>query len=160
MLQYSSGVYKIASWADVTNCHIIPGEGIITGLATVGQPLDRGLLLLANMSSKGSLSNSEYTNKNVEYAKKYSDFVFGFIGDQRFCPDVDFITMTPGVSLTSTGDTMGQCYRTPELIIKERGCDVIIVGRGIYSAKNPVEEAIRYRDAGWNCYLSRLSAEK
>ncbi|KAJ2543125.1 orotidine 5'-phosphate decarboxylase [Coemansia sp. RSA 1853] len=156
LLQYGGGVYRIADWAHITNCHVIPGEGIIQGLAEVGAPKGRGLLLLAEMSSKGMLATGAYTDKNVEMALA-NDFVIGFIGSRRFTEERDLITMTPGVGLHASGDALGQQYRTPEMIVTENGSDIIIVGRGIYGpGKDVVAEAQRYRDAGWAAYENRL----
>nr|ACD75178.1 orotidine 5'-phosphate decarboxylase [Rhodotorula toruloides]ACD75179.1 orotidine 5'-phosphate decarboxylase [Rhodotorula toruloides] len=173
-LQYSSGIYKIASWAHITNAHLVPGEGILTGLASVGLPLGRGLLLLAEMSAKGNLATGEYTAKNVEAARRHPEFVMGFVAMRRVdereetaggvAPGegADYVIMTPGVGLDSKGDGMGQQYRTPDEVIRESGCDVIIVGRGIYGGGdgNPNEEIVkqckRYQEAGWKAYEDRL----
>ncbi|KAJ2413211.1 orotidine 5'-phosphate decarboxylase [Coemansia sp. RSA 2530] len=153
---YGGGIYRIADWAHITNCHVIPGEGIIQGLAEVGVPKGRGLLLLAEMSSAGMLATGAYTDKNVEMAI-VNDFVIGFIGSRRFTEERDLITMTPGVGLHASGDALGQQYRTPKKIVTENGSDIIIVGRGIYGpGKDAVAEAKRYREAGWTAYLDRL----
>jgi uridine monophosphate synthetase len=155
--QYSGGMYRIADWAAITNAHIIPGEGIIEGLKKVGGPKGNGLLLLAQMSSKGSLAAGDYTKKCVELAKRHSPFVIGFICTERLIDDPRFIHMTPGVKLGGGSDALGQQYLTPEVAILERKTDIIIVGRGITQAPDRVKAAIQYRDAAWNAYTQALA---
>ncbi|KIM90915.1 hypothetical protein PILCRDRAFT_94573 [Piloderma croceum F 1598] len=176
-LQYSSGVHKIASWSHITNAHPVPGPSVITGLASVGLPLGRGLLLLAQMSTEGSLATGSYTDDAVRMARAHREFVIGFIAQRRMdhvgtspssLPDgvEDFIILTPGVSLEMSGDSMGQQYRTPEKVILENGCDVIIVGRGIYGKGTGdaldvgcvALQAEKYRTEGWNAYLKRIGS--
>nr|GAT59955.1 predicted protein [Mycena chlorophos] len=165
-LQYSSGVHKIASWAHITNAHPVPGPSIIAGLSSVGLPLGRGLLLLAEMSTKGSLATGAYTDAAVQMARANQDFVIGFIAQRRMEPvdeDEDLLVLTPGVGLDVKGDAMGQQYRTPREVVLESGCDVIIVGRGIYGKDPKLVEDIRaqakrYQDAGWTAYLERIQA--
>ena len=161
--QYSGGVYKIAQWSDITNAHGVTGAGIVQGLKeaakeTTSQP--RGLLMLAELSSKGSIAHGKYTEETVEIAKTDKEFVIGFIAqrdmggaDEGF----DWIVMTPGVGLDDKGDALGQQYRTVGEVIKT-GTDIIIVGRGLFGkGRDPVVEGARYRDAGWKAYLERSS---
>ncbi|KAK0468214.1 humps family-domain-containing protein [Desarmillaria tabescens] len=172
-LQYSSGVHKIASWSHITNAHPVPGPSIITGLSSVGLPLGRGLLLLAEMSTKGSLATGSYTEDAVRMARAHRDFVIGFIAQRRMdgiganendsTEDEDFLVLTPGVGLDTKGDSMGQQYRTPREVVLESGCDIIIVGRGVYGKDYDLtdkiaEQAKRYREEGWAAYLERTTA--
>ncbi|RDB22768.1 Orotidine 5'-phosphate decarboxylase [Hypsizygus marmoreus] len=172
-LQYSSGVHKIASWSHITNAHPVPGPSIIAGLSSVGLPLGRGLLLLAEMSTKGSLATGSYTENAVRMARAHRDFVIGFIAQRRMdgvgataedaVEDEDFLILTPGVGLDTKGDAMGQQYRTPKEVVLDSGCDVIIVGRGIYGNDPTLIDAIaasakRYMAEGWAAYLERLSS--
>lgn len=156
--QYEGGIYRIASWADIINAHLVPGPGIIEGLREVGLPQEKGLLLLAEMSSKGTLASGAYTQKTVQAAEEYQDFCMGFIGLRKLSDNPSFVTMTPGVNLNESGDKLGQQYLTPRIVIEERGSDIIIVGRGIYASKDPKGEALKYRTEGWQAYLNRLKS--
>lgn len=128
-------------------------------------PHARGLLLLAEMSSEGNLMKGEYTKLCHLAAREHSDFVCGFISQRSLNePHENFLSFTPGVSLPPedasttdrvTGDGMGQQYRTPDMVIRHDGCDIVIVGRGILGAINRGIEAERYREAAWRAYLAR-----
>lgn len=154
-LQYGKGIYRIVEWADIINAHTLPGPGIIQGLKAIGMPQQRGLLLLAEMSSKGNLFDQQYVNATLEIAKQNKDFVMGFIAQNKLLDDPDFIYMTPGVSLESSGDNLGQNYLHPAKVILEHGTDVIIVGRGIYKSNTPKISAKEFRTLGWQAYLLR-----
>lgn len=152
----------------------MPGPSIIKGLATVGIPLRRGLLLLAEMSTAGALARGAYTEDAVRMARDARDFVIGFIAQHRMegvglregekQDDIeDYLILTPGVGLDATGDGLGQQYRTPQEAVLSSGSDIIIVGRGIYGKPGKMDisevqrQAERYREAGWNAYLQRLN---
>lgn len=155
--QYEGGIYRIASWADVVNAHAVPGSGVVKGLREVGLPLNRGCLLIAEMSSQNSLATGDYTKAVVKMGEEHADFVFGFIAGSRVTNKPEFIHMTPGVHMHAGGDELGQQYLGPEEVIHKKGSDIIIVGRGILMASNKVEAARMYRKAGWEAYLGRLS---
>lgn len=119
------------------------------------------------MSSAGNLAVDNYTAQAVEMAREAGpEFVIGFIamgrvdrhGNAR--EGEDYLMMTPGVGLEAKGDAMGQQYRSPREVVLESGCDVIIVGRGIYGKEGEEEvkkEAERYRLEGWKAYEERLA---
>jgi len=158
-LQYEKGIYHIADWADIVNAHTVPGPGIIQGLkeSAEKQSDPRGLILLAQMTPEGTLATGDYTKKSIEMAKQSPAFVNGFIGSStiseltelRELAGEDFVIYTPGVKLAAGGDDLGQKYSTPQDVVAA-GSDVIIVGRGIYQAEDPLVEAEKYREAGWD----------
>ena len=154
--QYGSGVYRISDWAHIVNAHSVPGDGVVKGLKEVGMAKGRACLMIAQMSSAGNLATGPYTEATVKIAEDNSDFVIGFICTLRVTENPVFIHMTPGVKLQAGVDTLGQQYLTPEEVITNRGSDMIIVGRGIYAAADPVEAAKTYQEAGFNAYKARL----
>lgn len=130
-------------------------------------PMDRGLLLLAQMSSKGCLMTPDYTQACVEAAREHKDFVMGYVAQSclNSAPDDNFIHMTPGCKLPPAGeeengqlegDGLGQQYNTPSKLVSVIGTDIVIVGRGIITAGDPPSEAERYRRKAWKAYLARL----
>lgn len=160
-LQYSSGIYRIAEWADITNAHGVTGAGIVTGLKQAAQEATsepRGLLMLAELSSKGSLAHGAYTQGTVDIAKTDKDFVIGFIAQKDMggrSEGFDWLIMTPGVGLDDKGDALGQQYRTVDEVVST-GSDIIIVGRGLFAkGRDPRVEGERYRKAGWEAYERR-----
>lgn len=132
-------------------------------------PIERGLLLLAQMSSAGNTCTGAYTDLCVKTAREHSKFVMGFICQESLNTDPNdmFISMTPGCQLPPPGededakldgDGLGQQYNTPKRLVG-KGCDVVIVGRGIIKAHDPVAEAQRYQIRAWKAYEERVDGK-
>lgn len=165
--QYKGGALRIHDWAHIVNASILAGEGIIQALDQTirdGGVSDRGILILAEMTSKGSLAVGEYTRASVEIARKYPQNVFGFVSTKELSshspdasPAEDFVVFTTGVNLSSKGDALGQQYQTPTTAM-EGGSDFLIAGRGIYAAADPVTAVKEYQKAGWEAYQRRIAS--
>jgi len=154
--QFTGGIHKIVEAADIIIIHCISGPGIIDALKETCLEKKCGILILAQMSSKGNLIDDTYTKKIIEMADNNSDIILGFISQEALKTEHDFLFLTPGVKLTEKSDTLGQQYNSPEYVIGEKKSDIIIVGRGIYQSKDPLNEAEKYRKAAWNAYRKRI----
>lgn len=168
--QYHGGALRISEFAHIVNLSILSGEGIVEALSQVVSASDfpyrdeRAFILLADMTSKGSLATGSYTSKCVELARVHNKAVIGFIAtrtlatipvDSSPLDNEDFLIFTTGVNQKSKGDKLGQQYQTPTDAIRG-GADFIIAGRGIYAAENPVQAAQSYQKEGWEAYLDRI----
>jgi uridine monophosphate synthetase len=153
-MQYEKGIYHISDWAHIINAMATSGPGIVEGLKEAGLSLGRGLLMVAELSSSGSLATGDYTRAAVQMAQSHPEFVIGFISQRKLVEDPSFIHFTPGVKLSKGKDPLGQQYNTPESAMKS-GTDIIIVGRGIAEAQNPLLEAGLYREAAWKALQQR-----
>nr|CAB3267506.1 uridine 5'-monophosphate synthase-like [Phallusia mammillata] len=154
--QYTGGIYKISDWCDITNAHSLPGPGIVSGLkSSLDDKSTRACLLIAEMSSQGNLADSKYKQSTVEMASEHGDFVIGFICTSKVSENPSHIHFTPGVKLINGVDGFGQKYLTPDEVIRRRGSDVIIVGRGITESANRIKTAKEFQEAGWMAYNRR-----
>lgn len=154
--QYSSGMFKIVDWAQLVTSHVVAGPGTIDALkmSASASGKERGCVLLAQMSSDGNLLNKNVVQSAVSAALKHDDFVVGFISQEGITNDPRFIHFTPGISLQSTGDSLGQVYKSPQTAI-EKGADVVIVGRALTEAPDVVTLAKKYQELSYNAYLSQ-----
>jgi uridine monophosphate synthetase len=153
--QYANGIYRIVEWAEVINAHPLPGPSIIQGLSEAANGKKRGLILIAEMSSKGHLMDANYIQATLKMAEQFPDFVMGFITQHALTSHPRWINFTPGIHMSETGDMLGQQYISPEKAILTQRTDVIIVGRGIIQARDPIAAAKKFREAGWQAYQQR-----
>lgn len=160
-LQYTEGVYNIAKWAHLVTIHSLAGPSQIQGLksALPAASDNRGVFVLAELSSAGNLISPEYTEASIKLALNgdHSDFVAGVVAQTKgVLSDPGLLQLTPGCKIDEKSDTLGQQYNTPEHVIKEKGADIAVVGRGIISASNPESAAKLYRDRLWAAYCDRV----
>lgn len=158
--QYTGGIYKIVEWADIIIAHAIFGASMVASLRASTCGKERALLLVVQASSADNLINATYSQSAIEIAQCYKDFVIGFICQEQCTFDNQFVHCTPGINGLVAHDFQGQHYTCPDVAIKQKGTDIIIVGRGIYQAPDPLAAARAYRQVGWQAYVeSKLSVD-
>lgn len=155
-LQFSQGLHRIREWADIVNCHALPGAGVLDGIRAGLQDREVACLIVAQLSCKGNLITETYTKQAVAQAEANPDLVIGFISQERLSSNPHILHMTPGVHLDQDGDKLGQQYVTPADAVTQRGADLVIVGRGITESSDPVEAAIRYKQNAYEALEKRF----
>ncbi len=162
--QQMGGVVDIRSWADIVTAHLISGPDIVNGLMEGWKDVGRegGILLLAQMSSRGNLLVPNYTKSVVEQGKEMNG-VMGFIGNGSNPHDIKSLRemvgegkmiWTPGINLNTGDGVAGQQYGHPRDAVLA-GADCLIVGSGIHRSDNPVNAAKEYARVSWEALLER-----
>lgn len=146
VLQLTKGIHHISNWASMVTAHVTAGEGSIVALKNAAPSL--AIIPIIQMSTKDTLTDNHYCNKAMQVINKHKDAVIGVVAQSHPAPD-DLLKFTPGINLEIKGDTKGQSYNSPEVAFKQYKTDFIIVGRGIYQAKNPAKAAERYRNTAF-----------
>jgi uridine monophosphate synthetase len=156
-LQLTHGSLHIADWANVVTVHSVPGPSILQSVGNIIKQNKalKGSLLIASLSSKGALTDSEYSKKSLEMANDAKNVVSGFICQKRPSDNPEFLYWTPGVNELKSTDGLGQQWRSIEDAIKRDGNDIIIVGRAITQSQNPVEVARDYASRAFELWKSR-----
>jgi len=159
-VQFTSGVYRIADWADGVTAHLISGESVIDG-CTSESGKNPELFLLARMSSAGNLITPDYTAAVLETAKRRKDRVAGIIGHGNAAAEVaelraalgpEPLILVPGVGFSRDTDSLGQTYLPAAEPIRG-GADCVIAGRAVYRSADPRGAAERLREECWEVYL-------
>ena len=121
----------IIKWADMVSVHAIAGFESLNAL----QNLDISLVIIGELSSKGTLTDKNYQLKVLESIKNISN-VIGLVCQHKMTSEL--LNIVPGISLNldKTTDNKGQTYRTfnsPELEF----ADILVIGRAITRSHNP-----------------------
>lgn len=146
-LQYSYGIHRISSWADLITSQVIGGAKSLDFF------LNSGVISIIGMSSEGTLTDANYRAEAIKVAQANPNVIGGV--SQDTLPG-DLLLFTPGVNIDIQADGKGQQYNSPEVVFSKLGTDFIIVGRGIYKAEDAEQAALQYKIAGWNAYLENL----
>ena len=155
--QFTSPHLNIPEWVDMVTVHVVAGASSVQSLKDTGLLGDVGLIIVAEMSTKDTMTDAAYIKKAAKIAEDFRDCVIGIVAQQRLSKDTGLLQFTPGIHLAAKGDAHGQTYNNPTVAFNERGTDIMIVGRGIYQSENPVEQAKAYKKSGWEAYLGSLS---
>lgn len=146
-LQFAYGIYKISNWADFVTAQVIAGYESLDCFRNVG------VVAILGMSSKGTLTDSDYREAATKIALSHPN-VFGGVSQNK-TPN-ELLLFTPGINLAEAGDDKGQQYNTPQHAFEQLETDFIIVGRGIYKSEDAEKAALSYKIAGWNAYEASL----
>lgn len=163
-----AGVYGISDWADMVTAHLISGADIISGLKDAWKTArrDGGVLLLAQMSSRGNLLDEDYSKAVISAGRDHQEDVMGYIGNGSDTSNLSWLRdmvgdgqliFTPGINIEAGKGDKGQRYGNPRDAILA-GSDSLIVGSGIHAAESPDQAASEYADAGWKGLQQRMGS--
>ena len=144
--QFTAPPLKISTWADLITVHVVAGSLSIQALKSALN--NTGIIVVAQMSTQDTLTSDEYVDKAIKIAEEHQDVVIGIVSQNKKPQHPGQLMLTPGINLSSTSDSKGQVYNSPEEAFNERGIDIMIVGRGIYESENPTKWAEEYKKIG------------
>jgi orotidine 5'-phosphate decarboxylase subfamily 1 len=166
--QYTNGTFKIVDWADLITAHAISGPGTIqalyNGAKSKNLENERGIVMLAQMSSVNNLADYSYATKVcaqvVNLSSEHQKFVAGIVTQNEVylnnLSGLGILRMTPGIGLEINYIVGDQQYETPQQVF-DKGTDIPIIGSAIYNSKNPAESTKVFQEICWNAYSKRIA---
>jgi uridine monophosphate synthetase len=131
-----TGFFKYSQWCDLVTTYPYIGQAGID----IFKLYNIGVFLLAELSiNEGQILPYKHLFDKKENSPHP---ICGTIGQNN----TGYLQATPGIHLDKNNDNSNQCYKTPEEA-KQKGADLFIIGRAIYTVKDPLEAMIRYHKA-------------
>lgn len=155
--QFISSHYDIPNWADMVTVHLTAGASLVDAMADSGKLDNTALIAIVGLSSSDTLTDQAYIQRAMEIVVDKKDYFAGIVAQNDLLgKENGLLQFTPGINLSSKGDKHGQTYNSPEKAFATKATDIIIVGRGIYRADDPVAAAKAYKQAGWEAYTTAV----
>lgn len=117
----------ISRWADIISVHSIAGLESVETIDFIS------IFLVAELSSKGCLTDFNYIFQSSIIAEKH-DNIIGIVCQHKIKSNK--LMVVPGISLTKSEDGMGQQHTSIDSPSK-KFADIYVIGRGILSSDNP-----------------------
>ncbi len=157
--QFISKHYNIPAWADLVTVHLTAGASLVDALADTGKLDDTALIAIVGLSSSDTLTDQAYIQRAMEIVNDKKEYFSGIVAQNDLLgQEAGLLQFTPGINLTAKGDKHGQTYNSPDKAFKTKATDLLIVGRGIYKAENPIAAAQQYQKEGWTAYQNSVLA--
>lgn len=155
--QFISKHYDIPNWADLVTVHLTAGASLVDALADSGKLDNTALIAIVGLSSSDTLTDLAYIQRAMEIVNDKKTYFAGIVAQHDLLgKENGLLQFTPGININTKGDKHGQTYNTPAKAFSSKATDIMIVGRGIYKAENPVQAAIDYKTAGWEAYQQSI----
>ena len=117
----------ISRWADIISVHSISGLESVKSIDFIS------IFLIAQLSSKGCLTDSNYIIRSSIISEKL-DNIIGIVCQYKIKSDK--LMVVPGISIKNSEDGMGQQHNSIDSPSKSFA-DIYVIGRGIIQSDNP-----------------------
>jgi uridine monophosphate synthetase len=117
----------ISRWADIISVHSISGLESVKSIDFIS------IFLIAQLSSKGCLTDSNYIIRSSIISEKL-DNIIGIVCQHKIKSDK--LMVVPGISIKKSEDGMGQQHNSIDSPSK-KFADIYVIGRGILQSNNP-----------------------